>query len=147
MAEARAALGRQLAASRRAAGLTQKQLAPLSGHSRSTVANAETGRQRSPRVFWNLCDDALGTGTALTRGYDEVQAIQQSAHVQAAAVARQGIGVVRGIAVVSGAPAAAHVSDLTGDPADLAGIESLRLWLDGTLCQDAGGGGAPGGGG
>src|ERR1022692_1670482 len=108
MAEARAALGRQLAASRRAAGLTQEQLAPLSGHSRSTVANAETGRQRAPRVFWNLCDDALGTGTALTRGYDAVQVIQQRAHVQAAVVARQDIGVVRGISVVPGAPAPAY---------------------------------------
>ena len=46
VAEARVALGRQLAASRLAAGLSQQQLAPLSGHSRSTVANAETGRQR-----------------------------------------------------------------------------------------------------
>src|ERR1022692_305759 len=137
MAEARAALGRQLAASRRAAGLTQEQLAPVSGPSRSTVATAETGRQRAPRVFWELCDDALGTGTALTRGYDEVQAIQQRAHVQAAAVARQEIGVVRGIPVASGAAAAAHVGDLTGDAAGVAGIESLRLWLDGTLCQDA----------
>jgi DNA-binding XRE family transcriptional regulator len=68
VAQARVALGRQLAASRRAAGLSQEQLAPLSGHSRSTVANAETGRQRAPRDFWKLCDAALVTGTtALAR--------------------------------------------------------------------------------
>lgn len=41
VAEARAALGRQLAASRRAAGLSQEQLAPLSGYSRSTVLAQE----------------------------------------------------------------------------------------------------------
>jgi DNA-binding XRE family transcriptional regulator len=74
---------------RPAAGLSQEQLAPLSGHSRSTVANAETGRQRAPREFWKLCDAALGTGTALTRGYDEVQALQRHSHVHEAAVAQQ----------------------------------------------------------
>ncbi len=58
-AGARAALGRQLAASRRAAGLSQEQLAPLSGYSQSTVANSEIGRQRVPRGFWRRCDDAL----------------------------------------------------------------------------------------
>jgi transcriptional regulator with XRE-family HTH domain len=51
-AAARAGLGRQLAASREAAGLTQHQLAAaLAGYSRSTVANTETGKQRVPRLF------------------------------------------------------------------------------------------------
>ena len=95
-AEARAALGRQLAASRRAAGLSQEQLAPLSGYSRSTVANAETGRQRAPREFWKQCDLALETGTALARGLDEVEALERRGHLQAAAVAQQA-RVVTGI--------------------------------------------------
>src|ERR1017187_8703329 len=128
----RAAPGRQLAASRRAAGLSQEQLAPLSGHSRSTVANAETGRQRAPRDFWKLCDAALGTGTALTRGYDDVQAMQRRSHVQEAAVAQQD-RVVTGVPVAAGAPAPAQVGDRPGYPTGLAGIESLRLSLDGTL--------------
>ncbi len=93
-AGARAALGRQLAARRRAAGLSQEQLAPLSGYSRSTIANAETGRQRVPRGFWRRCDDALGTGTALVRGFDEVEAMARRGHVQAAAAARQARVVV-----------------------------------------------------
>jgi hypothetical protein len=55
-------LGRQLAASRRASGLSQARLALLAEYSRSTVANAETGRQHVPREFWAACDAALGTG-------------------------------------------------------------------------------------
>jgi transcriptional regulator with XRE-family HTH domain len=68
-------LGRQLAASRRAAGLNQEQLATATGYSRSTIANAETGRQHVQRPFWVRCDAALGTGTALTRGYDDIAAL------------------------------------------------------------------------
>lgn len=74
------ALGRQLAASRRAAGLTQVALArSLTGHSRSTVANTETGHQHAPRSFWVQCDSVLGTGTALARGYDRVEALTRRA--------------------------------------------------------------------
>ena len=63
-------LGQQLAASRHAAGLSQHRLALLVEYSRSTIANVETGRQHVPRGFWVRCDEALGTGTALARGYD-----------------------------------------------------------------------------
>lgn len=49
VAEAWHALGRQLAASCRAAGLSQARLAVLADYSRSTVADTETGRQRVPR--------------------------------------------------------------------------------------------------
>ena len=89
VAGAWAALGRQLAASRRAAGLSQERLAPLSGYSRSTVANAETGRQRVPRDFWERCDGALGTGSALARGFDELAAMRRQEHLREAAAARQ----------------------------------------------------------
>lgn len=51
VASAWSALGRQLAASRRAAGLSQEGLARLAEYSRSTVANVETDRQRVPRGF------------------------------------------------------------------------------------------------
>ena len=61
-------LGRQLAASRQAAGFSQHQLAGLAGYSRSTIANAETGRQHVPRQFWQNCDKILGTATALSQG-------------------------------------------------------------------------------
>lgn len=73
-AQALAALGRELAAARRAAGHTQMTFAPLVGYSRSTVANVETGRQRVPRTFWQRCDQVLGTHN-LTRRYDHVDGI------------------------------------------------------------------------
>jgi transcriptional regulator with XRE-family HTH domain len=47
---ARYGLGMRLAAYRRAAGLTQMELASLTVFSRSTIANVETGRQHVPRA-------------------------------------------------------------------------------------------------
>jgi DNA-binding XRE family transcriptional regulator len=51
-------LGRQLAALRRQARLTQQQLAARAGFSRSTVSVAEIGRQAHAREFWAACDKA-----------------------------------------------------------------------------------------
>jgi DNA-binding XRE family transcriptional regulator len=51
-------LGRQLAALRREAGLTQMGLAALAGFSRSTVSVAEIGRQAHAREFWEACECA-----------------------------------------------------------------------------------------
>lgn len=82
------ALGRQLAASRRAAELSQEQLAALADYSRSTVANVETGRQHVDRDFWAQCDRVLRTGDALRRGYREVEAAARSERAQAVALAR-----------------------------------------------------------
>ncbi len=65
-ATARQALGEELAAYRVAAGYTQARFAHLTGYSRSTVANVETGRQRVPRMFWERCDTALRTAHLLT---------------------------------------------------------------------------------
>src|ERR1022692_3479245 len=46
------ALGRQLAASRRAAGFSQERLASLVTYSRRTGANVEKGGQRRARGVW-----------------------------------------------------------------------------------------------
>ena len=54
--QARAALGAELAAYRRAAGCTQAQLARLTEYSRSTIANVETGRQHVPCSFCERAD-------------------------------------------------------------------------------------------
>lgn len=72
--DARAALGAELAAYRRAAGCTQTRLAELTEYSRSTVANVETGRQDVPRRFWERADAVLRTGGTLASGYDDLQA-------------------------------------------------------------------------
>ena len=55
----RRALGRQLAAMRNRAGLSQWELAPLTGYSRSTLSDAELGRHRLRREFWLRCDELL----------------------------------------------------------------------------------------
>ncbi|MGH3319271.1 MAG: helix-turn-helix domain-containing protein [Streptosporangiaceae bacterium] len=65
--DARRALGKRLAAYRRAAGLNQKRLAPITGYGRSTVANVETGRQRVPSTAAVLRDMTSRSGAA-TRG-------------------------------------------------------------------------------
>ena len=126
------ALGRQLAASRRAAGLNQEELARLAGYSRSTIANAETGRQHVPRGFWARCDAALDTGTALARGYDQVTAAGRRGHAQAAAGAQQARAIL-------GAARPADPLSARSGPIILAGspeqdhIESLRRRLNGAL--------------
>jgi transcriptional regulator with XRE-family HTH domain len=82
--QARAALGAELDAYRRAAGCTQAQLARLTGYSRSTIANVETGRQHVPRSFWERADAALRTGGTLATAHDELEAAARR-HLRAAA--------------------------------------------------------------
>ena len=85
-------LGRQLAALRRQAGLTQADLAGRAGFSRSTVSVAEIGRQAHAREFWAACDKALGTGRVLTDGFTQIEAVrgtQQRAAARAAQEARE----------------------------------------------------------
>ncbi len=65
LAGARAALGRQLAGSRRAAGLSQEQLAPLSGYSRSTIANITHALMNSGHL-----DAATTTASSLAADLD-----------------------------------------------------------------------------
>ncbi|MFI5068639.1 MAG: helix-turn-helix domain-containing protein [Streptosporangiales bacterium] len=130
------ALGLQLAASRRAAGLSQVQLAGLTPYSRSTVANVETGRQQAPRDFWASCDAALGTATALARGYDEVIAKARHEKVHAAVAARQASVITSqpGREAVLADPGSRTVPDCV-PPDDR--LERLRARLGGALSQGA----------
>jgi helix-turn-helix protein/regulatory GntR family protein len=59
-ADAAAFLSAALAARRRAAGLTQPDLAALVGFSVTTVGHAETGRLWQSRQFWERADAVLG---------------------------------------------------------------------------------------
>lgn len=135
--DAWAALGRQLAASRRAAGLSQHQLAALAGYSRSTIANAETGRQRVPHDFWARCDAVLGTGSALSRGHEEVRAVERQGHVSAAAAARSARIVRNGrIRADSAGLGESPAGSAPGSPG-LDVLESLRQRLTSTLAPEA----------
>ncbi|HVT69961.1 MAG TPA: helix-turn-helix domain-containing protein [Trebonia sp.] len=69
-AEAARALSGALGALRRAAGLTQPQLARVTGFSVTTVGHAETGRLWQSRQFWEKTDMALSAGGRLTRLHD-----------------------------------------------------------------------------
>jgi transcriptional regulator with XRE-family HTH domain len=72
--EQRRALGRRLAALRSRAGFSQWEFAPLTGYSRSTLSDAELGRHRLRREFWQRCDDALRADGALIAAYDRIEA-------------------------------------------------------------------------
>ena len=103
IAAARRALGRQLAAYRKAAGYSQHQLAPHTGYGRSTIANVEVGRQHVPRAFWQRCENLLKTDGALTTGYDQLQALATHARRLAARAEGQPAGTPgRGAAQLRG---------------------------------------------
>jgi DNA-binding XRE family transcriptional regulator len=82
-------LGRQLAALRREAGLTQHGLATRVQFSRTTVSLAEIGYQANAREFWVACDQALGTGGVLAAGHDEITAVREAQQRAAARTAQE----------------------------------------------------------
>jgi len=88
--EQRRALGRRLAALRSRSGFSQWEFAPLTGYSRSTLSDAELGRHRLRREFWQRCDEALMSEGVLTAAYDRIEAlataVRRSARIQAQAV-------------------------------------------------------------
>lgn len=111
----RAALSSTLAVRRRAAGMTQPQLAAKIGMSVTSLAHAETGRVWQSRRFWMLADQALGSAGDLLRMYD----------MRAAAVsARPGEDITAGLPAAAGLvlPVSATIS--------AAGV--VVLWPDGS---------------
>jgi Bacterial regulatory proteins, gntR family/Helix-turn-helix domain len=74
VADAARALSMGLATRRRAAGLTQPQLAELIGLSVTTVGHAETGRVWQSRPFWESVDKELGADGELLALHDSYRA-------------------------------------------------------------------------
>lgn len=64
------ALSASLACWRRAAGLTQRQLAEIVGMSLTAVGHAETGRVWQSRPFWERADKAVNAGGELLALHD-----------------------------------------------------------------------------
>jgi transcriptional regulator with XRE-family HTH domain len=90
--EMRQLLGRELAARRREAGYSQRQLAPLTGYARSTLSDAELGRHHVRRDFWERCQRVLHAGGMLTGRYDQIEAVAaawRAAALRAAQAARE----------------------------------------------------------
>jgi transcriptional regulator with XRE-family HTH domain len=114
----RRALGQQLAAMRNRAGLSQCELAPLTGYSRSTLSDAELGRHRLRREFWLRCDELLKAGSRLVASYDRIEtaaaAMRQRAR-STAELARDQDASAR-LQAVRPAPAPASADDLGRDP-------------------------------
>jgi DNA-binding transcriptional regulator YhcF (GntR family) len=70
LANAKRALSASLGAHRRAAGLTQPELAKIVGRSVTSVGHAETGRVWQSRSFWELADKGVNAGGKLLALYD-----------------------------------------------------------------------------
>jgi transcriptional regulator with XRE-family HTH domain len=70
---AQAALGLRLRGLRKAAGLTQQELAVAALASRSSIACIETGRQNPDRTFWERADEATGSAGILVAGYEDLR--------------------------------------------------------------------------
>jgi transcriptional regulator with XRE-family HTH domain len=87
--EMRQSLGRELAARRREAGYSQRQLAPLTGYARSTLSDAELGRHHVRRDFWERCQRVLRAGGVLTGRYDQIEAVAAAWRAAAARAARE----------------------------------------------------------
>lgn len=68
------ALSAALTAHRRAAGLTQPQLAEIIGVSVTTIGHAETARLWHARSFWKRADKELSAGGDLLRHHDAYRA-------------------------------------------------------------------------
>jgi DNA-binding XRE family transcriptional regulator len=70
----RRAMGRQLAAVRNRTGFSQWQLARVIGYSRSTLSDAELGRHRIGREFWQRCQEVLeAEAPSLVATYDRIE--------------------------------------------------------------------------
>ena len=80
-------LSRELAARRRAAGLTQAELAKMLAVSVTTVGHAETGRLWQARRFWERADGVLLAGGALLRLHEQYLAAAVAGRPEAARAA------------------------------------------------------------
>lgn len=83
--EQRRQLGERLATCRRAAELTQAQLAALLHYNRSSLAHVERGHSRADERFWRQADEACQAGGLLLTGFHELEAAKVE-HQRAARV-------------------------------------------------------------
>lgn len=76
------ALGARLAAYRKDAGLTRKQLASALGRSLSTIRRAETGASQFTAAFWRAADETFNTGGILATEWVRVAEHKFAAEAQ-----------------------------------------------------------------
>lgn len=98
-------LGRQLAALREAAWLTQTDLAGRLSCARTTIATIETGRVGASRQFWERADQELNAGGVLVKAFDELDDLLNERRRQRGEIRRRqllaapGASRVHGVAV------------------------------------------------
>lgn len=128
--DATRALSAGLAARRRAAGLTQAELAALAAASVTTVGHAETGRVWQSRRFWERADAALQAGGELLRLHDAYRALgavrQQGQKAKADAEERA-------VATDHRPPLPAGVAGQAVAPGQSGPSRVMIVWGDGTI--------------
>jgi transcriptional regulator with XRE-family HTH domain len=78
IAELRRALGERLTTFRKAAGLTQGQLAAAAYLDRTTVSHVEKGRARADETFWQTADQLTEAGGQLVSAYRQLAAAKHA---------------------------------------------------------------------
>jgi transcriptional regulator with XRE-family HTH domain len=92
IAELRRALGERLATFRKAADITQGQLASATFVDRTTVSHIEKGRARADSAFWQTADQATAAGGQLLTAYQQLEAVR---HEQEAAARSRELAAIR----------------------------------------------------
>jgi len=113
----RRALGRHLAALRNRAGLSQWEFAPLTGYSRSTLSDAELGRHRLRREFWQRCDELLKADGHLVGSYDRIERAAVLMRQRERGLAQLGRGQDESIRLRAIPPGVPGVPGVPGQPA------------------------------
>jgi DNA-binding transcriptional MocR family regulator len=128
IADAARSLSGALAARRRAAGLTQPELAARADVSVTTVGHAETGRLWQSRVFWTRADQALRAGGELLRLHDAYRAAATPQAIREASGQARPEAEPRAEADATVAESMAEAKAAVAGPSCV-----LIVWADGTI--------------
>lgn len=113
----RRALGEQLATFRRAAELTQAQLARRIHFDRSRIAHLERGTGRADQRFWAAADEVVGAKGVLVEAYLELETAKQTLAAQERARELAAVRARADQLRAAGSPESAMVERITGPAA------------------------------
>jgi transcriptional regulator with XRE-family HTH domain len=123
IAALRRTLGERLATFRKAAGVTQGQLAATAYLDRTTVSHIERGRTRADEMFWQTADRETAAGGQLLAAFHELEAARRA---QTSAVRSRELAAVKAEAErLRGVPLAWSAPPTSADD-ELAAIELAR---------------------
>jgi transcriptional regulator with XRE-family HTH domain len=122
----RRSLGTHLATYRRAAGLSQPQLAQVLGRTRSTLSKIEHGTRTMPAALWKIADDLCHAHGALISEHDTLQAAHRGYRDRCRAHDRQ----------IQQAAAQAQVDALAASPAPVSAACLNPALMHGELAEE-----------